>query len=805
MKRSLLLKTCLAFATAVGAFSSLSFADQLPSARDLGYSIDNSNHTRPPNFSSDMQQAYKLTQLEHGCSWAVRPLIYAFRDAVVYANYEGNDYNIFDLKVVKDHGCRMPWELTPNATPKTLSSLGYSVDNLNHAQTPQFDQDMAYGQKMSPAEQACSWVVRPRIYVFPDGVVYANNDTKDYNIFDYQTVRSKGCRLPGDPWPSQGTNPSVKIPNSNPMYPAGAPATPPPTIIKDADGTYGSISKADVLNREPDRDPTQDTTEAMIEVQTLEDVSPAQKFALASTWDQFFASITDEQHAYQYAHDAIVPTSDRSLDERLAPIQEFAPDDEPVPTVPGGSKGVFISDIDVTHSLRFTDSNKQGMAVTIRGFIWNHQGDLAKLSLFVKDLNTGAPVSTGFTRYRTPEGFVNSGVGFAVKNQKIAFQSVLYLPYYTLPMRASNLQLITQLNVAGQIVSSGSHRFSFARDRTISVPGSSVFTSKGVRYSSHFDANGNIHAFFSYGFADCCIPQKVYRTLQASPFSQPDNGFPSSFNFHGWGINTFQVEWDTPNDVNDINNWNDGSTRRHIEEFVLNHPGDTFIFYGHSFGGDTILKVALCLDGNEAYCTVINQRTNPARPRIAQLIVTDPVKAGALRASYALGQPRQASVIANFQNYWSSVGDGFAQSVLGNFFGSIVDTAVLSTLRVPLNFASSGVLQVRTPEIHQVQEEQSVTRHFDGSPVVNRCGWFENCPGKRAPSCSFKKWKLSCQPGDPGHKQRRLHHSELPEDDYIQYRIMKNLCDTRAFERNSGVLTFAPVPSPCDPVVSTGT
>jgi hypothetical protein len=180
-------------------------AGAMASLSSFGLVADNASHRRPANFDSIVAQGVQMSQGEHQCAWAVRPLIYVFSDGVIYANFQGNDYNVFDLRTVRSHGCVLPASMGSNSATvvpagssgrPSLASLGIAVDNRNHRRPADFESLMARGQRVSQAEHGCSWAVRPLIYVFSDGVVYANFQGDDYNVFDLDTVRRHGCRLP---------------------------------------------------------------------------------------------------------------------------------------------------------------------------------------------------------------------------------------------------------------------------------------------------------------------------------------------------------------------------------------------------------------------------------------------------------------------------------------------------------------------------------------------------------------------------------------------------------------------------------
>jgi hypothetical protein len=780
--------------------------DALPSIAELGYEVDNGSHPRPRHFAEDMRRGFRMSQSEHACGWAVRPLIYVFHDAVVYATHEGSDYNIFDIDTVKAQGCRLPWDMPVSrpaaGTPSgavTLASLGYVVDNKNHPRGPHFDRHMASGRQISRQSQSCSWVVRSLIYVFPDGVVYANPGGDDYNIFDLETVRRQGCTIPpassghdGRPTaPGTSTVPG----NSNTQLPPNVPSLPPSTVMKGENGTYGTMSPAETLNPEPPFDVTQPTNVPVYDVDVLADTTPGDKFLLPSSWESFFASFAVQQAAWQHAGDAVAPLRDKAIKADLPrPLTEFAPDEEPIPVIPSGDSGAYIRDISVQHNLPFTrNSGLQGMAVTVRGYLWNLPRASANLSIFIKDA-VGNVITSSFPRYANASGQVSSGVSFVVANDRVKFQAVIYLPYHTLPLTSPDLRVMTQLSVGTKMVSSEGHRFRLDRSRSVRVPGSTAIDTSGIRYARDFGSDNRLHAIMAKGFNDVGVPWKVRNVLSAPRFD-PTSSFPADANLRGWGANVVLVEWDTPtnNRRDDLENWDDRRTRGFVEDYINTRPGHTFILVGHSFGGDTILKVARCIDGEESFCVRGNRRTT-ARPK-AHVIVTDPVQRGGVRASHRIGSP-SGSVFGSFQNYWSNVGDGFEDTALGSL-GDVL--SVFIPIRIPLDRFSSGIMLVGDPRVRQSQVAQNVSRRFDGSAIEQRCGWLESCPGKRLPSCGFRRWRPVCQPGDPGHKQRRLHHSEIPFDEFVQFQMMRNLCDAKAYAGDvdpNAVFIVAPA-TPC--------
>lgn len=144
------------------------------------------------------------------------------------------------------------------------------------------------------------------------------------------------------------------------------------------------------------------------------------------------------------------------------------------------------------------------------------------------------------------------------------------------------------------------------------------------------------------------------------------------------------------------------------------------ILIGHSFGGDSVLKLL---------------------PRINRRIqfvgVIDPVRTGGFRAPLiALPVP---SNVDYFFNRWQE------------------------NLPFPNDFKVNGSIpcNARTCD----QDSQNIARNADFSPVTTECRWDEvTCPGFKAPT-PFRK-------GRKGTKQIRVSHQDLAKDAYI-HRILE--------------------------------
>ncbi|SMF35009.1 hypothetical protein [Pseudobacteriovorax antillogorgiicola] len=80
--------------------------DNKTTLASLGYNVAQGSYAKLESFADDMKKAKKITQIEHDCNWAVRPLIYIFPDAVVYTLPKLDSFNVFDRNTVLRNGCK---------------------------------------------------------------------------------------------------------------------------------------------------------------------------------------------------------------------------------------------------------------------------------------------------------------------------------------------------------------------------------------------------------------------------------------------------------------------------------------------------------------------------------------------------------------------------------------------------------------------------------------------------------------------------------------------------------------------------
>jgi pimeloyl-ACP methyl ester carboxylesterase len=142
------------------------------------------------------------------------------------------------------------------------------------------------------------------------------------------------------------------------------------------------------------------------------------------------------------------------------------------------------------------------------------------------------------------------------------------------------------------------------------------------------------------------------------------------------------------------------------------------ILIGHSFGGDSVLKLL----------PRINRR-------IQFVAVIDPVRTGGFRASLkALNVP---SNVNYFFNRWQE------------------------NVPFPNDFVVNGSIPCNAGTCDQ--DSQNIARNADFSPVTTECRWDEvTCPGFLAPNPFIGR------KGRKGTKQVRVSHQDLPKDAFIQ-------------------------------------
>jgi pimeloyl-ACP methyl ester carboxylesterase len=149
------------------------------------------------------------------------------------------------------------------------------------------------------------------------------------------------------------------------------------------------------------------------------------------------------------------------------------------------------------------------------------------------------------------------------------------------------------------------------------------------------------------------------------------------------------------------------------------------VLIGHSFGGDSVLKLL----------PRINRR-------IQFVAVIDPVRTGGFRAP--LKNLRVPSNVDYFYNRWQE------------------------NLPFPNDFKVNGSVPCNARACDQ--DSQNIARNADFSPLTTQCRWDEvTCPGFVAPN------PLIGRKGRKGSKQVRVSHQDLPRDAFLQKDLSNKL------------------------------
>lgn len=217
------------------------------------------------------------------------------------------------------------------------------------------------------------------------------------------------------------------------------------------------------------------------------------------------------------------------------------------------------------------------------------------------------------------------------------------------------------------------------------------------------------YVVFVNGYTDCCA-EYMYNVRKLVSRVNADIRY---------------VPWDSFSDgAKDHALGNDSEFLRDGADFINNQldRDRPLILIGHSFGGDSLLKLA--------------SRIN--RP-IQFLAVLDPVNKGGTRAEL--------------------VGRGVPSNVV-YFFNRWQTNAKAASNLFPFDYTRSGVIEGCRAQTCD-QAPQNEARNSDGSIIR------ENCTGEEITCPGYKFWPG----GSNGTKNKRLTHGELATDSYIQRRI----------------------------------
>ncbi len=239
--------------------------NQVPTLASLGVSFGNGQPT-PANWEYIKAVGVRVDPKYHACTWAVRPIILAFPDGVIYANNDEQNLNVFDHQLVRSFGCIVPSingrsVQAPVTEPlnkdntytgesrryqaASLASFGLYADGKSHPRDGRFNEIMAKALRIAQIDHRCKWAVRPLIYVFTDGIAYASIGGTDFNLFPADTVRGQGCFVPAvAPLGTSVPSSPIDMPSTDNM-PTGIPG---PGVDPSSGMDMGSSAGVDGLN-----------------------------------------------------------------------------------------------------------------------------------------------------------------------------------------------------------------------------------------------------------------------------------------------------------------------------------------------------------------------------------------------------------------------------------------------------------------------------------------------------------------------------------------------------------------------------
>jgi Ricin-type beta-trefoil lectin domain len=219
-------------------------------------------------------------------------------------------------------------------------------------------------------------------------------------------------------------------------------------------------------------------------------------------------------------------------------------------------------------------------------------------------------------------------------------------------------------------------------------------------------------------------------------------------------IAVYDLDWNDIHRRTQQNNFNlaDAEFLEQMDSVIASIPDSRpIILIGHSFGGDSVLKVA--------------QRTSR---KIALLGVLDAVRSGGVRTRQNVGEN-----VSYFYNRWTTNPSGFRIPGLSVGAG------------IPLNAGDSGVLNCSASSCDQ--EEQSFGYNANGSEIRDDCeSWEVTCPG-------FNPIPVALG-GSNGTKHRRITHggdNAIYKDDLIQAQLLRKILQISTARDSSSTTSLA--------------
>lgn len=473
-------------------------------------------------------------------------------------------------------------------------------------------------------------------------------------------------------------------------------------------------------------------------------------------WQAFLQSPAPKVYAFQPINPKTGATN-QSLHPPAASQSVFSPNltAQPVPKLGGSESGAVITQVRVDHNLPF-DQTTKGLAVTISSDIWNSQGQIGSVNVYIKRPD-GSYVKAKAPQYSVPgQNIFVSGQSIKIPSNRVSLKSVVYVPLSVLDLPSGqhkDLKLQVQVQLQKAVANDENYRVALSLDR-VAVPSTGTATNSGGASLPVAEA------YLINGYTGCCVPSQVEYVLRAPKGA--DTG-DYGFHFKGLGIKTIIGNWDnlSPN-RSGLTVASDQEFRRQMRKKLREgDPNVPVILIGHSFGADSLLKVAQCEAGNNDACPSNLIISGPVKGRkILFLGIIDGVEFGGKRTRRTV--PNNVTYLFNrWTDEPSRLGTNIAGAIVGSFAPG--PGLLIAAAGIPIDHNSSGQLACKAQQCDD-QEKQSIKRAWNGDPSTEPCGFLEKCPG----------WS-AFNPRRNGRKQVRVDHAGLALDDRVQYQMLEAL------------------------------
>lgn len=415
-------------------------------------------------------------------------------------------------------------------------------------------------------------------------------------------------------------NADATAPSITRLVPAPPPPTfaelvpgeePPPVFAASIEGIGDELTSLDTFTPDLSFDETvaQDIDGSFSTENEAFRLSESMGNEIDTDWSDFLDTFdaAPNTDVYQPSRKIVLGPDSFACDSPQPTMAQLLPISDPAPT--GNSPGVLVQEISGYHSLKMTE-RVRAIAIHVSGIVWNAAGSTAKLSVRVQYAD-GSFVRSSDPRFRDLQGYLCSSISVPVSAGRTMFQGLVYLPYTAFDLSGSvrNLEAVSTLQVGSAYATNGGYSFDLQREVVrYQPPATTGFGELKTPVPASLVGGAGIGGVAVYainGYGGCCVPDKIVDALRTST-----NEFVTIGNvrLRGLGVGTGNVKVGNWNNLNKAGKGGfgkgkgfgpDDDVEMRIElenEMVTTTPGTVAIFIGHSFGGDSLLKVAKCLD-----------------------------------------------------------------------------------------------------------------------------------------------------------------------------------------------------------------